>query len=83
MGIDLESNQSHGAEVSCLDLSRSRDRCSLEVVKCLDVATVNFFFFSFFFFFSLSLYIKKTQHHHLGGIFAVQKLAARLKLENN
>lgn len=80
MGIDLESNQSHGAEVSCLDLSRSRDRRSLEVVKCLDVATVIFFFF---FFFSLSLYIKKTQHHHLGGVFAVQKLAARLKLENN
>lgn len=79
MGIDLECDTAHRTEVSCLDLSRSRDRRSLEVVKCLDVATVFFFLF----FFSLSLYIKKTQHHHLGGVFAVQKLAARLKLENN
>ena len=36
MGTDLESNPTHGAEVSCLDLSRSRDR-NLEVVNVLMV----------------------------------------------
>lgn len=44
MGTDLESNTAHRTEVSCLDLSRSRDRM-LEVVIFL---TVPWYFTSFY-----------------------------------
>ena len=68
MGTDLESSTAHRTEVSCLDLSRSRDRI-LELMNVL--MAPQYFHFSF--------YIKKKSS---GGFFAVQKLAAPLKLEN-
>lgn len=63
MATDLESNTAERTEVSCLDVSRSRDR-ALEVVNVLKVPQ----YFHFFF------YIKANYL----GVSDVQKLAARV-----